>query len=114
MNGVRFYNVIWETEHNGFHQTVEAETSRRRLHTKIKNGEIEYFFGSGQERGQVLKIQEMETPLIELSWLLECFTTGGTKESREEHKQQAAYVLRLVEHCAARVISEDGETVTER
>lgn len=109
--GIRFYNVVWTTPTEGLHQTIEAETTRKRLQNKIREGRIEYFFGERQEKGTVVKVQDIETPMIEIEWLLKLFTTAGTKEERETHRDQAAYVLRLVEMFAARVHLENGDYI---
>ena len=107
--GIRFYNVIWNTG-NGFTNTTEAAHSRRYLFNQIKKNDLQYFSESGQP-WEMVKIQEIETPVIEIAWLLDLFTTSGNKKSREEHKHQAAYVLRLVEKCAARVALENGDFI---
>lgn len=114
-NGIRFYKVIWYTPtgKQGYHETIEPATSRRNLSNKIARGDLIYKFDGCEEIAQPIKIQEIETPVIEVSWLLNMFSTGGTKAEREAHRQQAAYVLHLVETCAARVMKEDG-TIIER
>lgn len=107
--GIRFYNVIWDTG-NGFSNTTEAAHSRRYLFNQIKKNDLQYFSESGQP-WEMVKIQEIETPIIEIAWLLDLFTAYGNKKIREEHRHQAAYVLRLVEKCAARVALEDGSFI---
>lgn len=115
--GIRFYNVVWQHPEKGFAQSLEAAHNRRYLRNQINAGEIVYDFSSDPEQpqmGSMLKIQEIETPMIEMEWLLKIFTTAGTKQEREAHREQAAYIIRLIEKCAARVLLEDGETVIER
>ena len=107
--GIRFYNVIWNTWH-GFSSTTEASHSRRYLSNQIKRGDLQYFDESGRP-WEMVKIQEIETPVVEIKWLLDLFTTAGNKRDRELHKEQAAYVLRLVEKCAARVALENGDFI---
>lgn len=107
--GIRFYNVVWNIG-SGFTSTTEASHSRRYLSNQIKKGDLRYFDDSGRA-WEMVKIQEIETPVIEIAWLLNLFTTAGNKRERELHKAQAAYVLRLVESCAARVALEDGNFI---
>lgn len=115
--GMRFYNIVWQHSEKGFAQSTECTNNRRNLVNQIKSGEVSFDFSDDPEQpqpGTVLKIQEIETPMIEMEWLLKLFTTSGNKQEREAHREQAAYILRLVEKCAARVLLEDGETVIER
>lgn len=107
--GIRFYNVIWNTG-DSFTSTTEASHRRRYLSNQIKKGELQYFDESGTP-WEMVKIQEIETPVIEIKWLLDLFTSAGNKKERELHREQAAYVLRLVESCAARVALEDGNFI---
>lgn len=107
--GIRFYNVIWD-KGNGFANTIEASHSMRYLKDQIKKNYIEYF-NNDCTRWTMVKVQEIETPMVEIEWLLDLFTTSGNKKTREVHKEQAAYVLRLVESCAARVVLEDGSFI---
>lgn len=113
-HGIRFYNVVWSLK-NGrmFKNTTEYAYTRRHLSDKIRRGEIEYYEEDG-EKWKLLKIQAIETPMIEIEWLLKCFTGAVNKKEREAHREQTAYVLQLVESLAARVMLEDGETVIER
>lgn len=113
MGGIRFYKVIWQSG-GSYHETVEIATCRRNLNNAIKRGDIKYLVEGAAEASKIVKIQEMETPMIDMQFLIELFTTGSTKKNREAHKDQTAYVLRLVENCAARVMIEDGKTVIER
>lgn len=113
-HGIRFYNVVWSFNNgNSYKNTTEYAYTRRHLTDRIRRGEIAYYSEDGEE-WKVLKIQAIETPMIEISWLLKCFTEYGNKKEREAHREQAAYVLRLVESLAARVMMEDGETFIER
>ena len=107
--GIRFYNVIWN-KGSGFTNTVEAAHSMRYLKDQIKKKDVAYFNDDGTS-WEMVKVQEIETPMIEIAWLLDLFTTSGNKKVREAHKEQAAYVLRLVETCAARVALEDGNFI---
>lgn len=108
--GIRFFRCIWESS-EGVMDTTEAAYSRRALSDRIKAGQIEYIHHDTQEKYNLLKIQEYETPMIELEWLLKLFTTAGNAKEREAHKEQAAYVLRLVELTAARVHLENGDFI---
>lgn len=108
-SGIKFYNVIWNTG-NGFTGTTEAAHSRRYLTDQIKRKDLQYF-NDDSTQWTMVKIQEIETPMIDLKWLLDLFTTSGNKKERELHREQAAYILRLVEHCAARVELEDGNFI---
>lgn len=110
--GIRFYKCLWSTA-AGYRETIEASHMRRYLFNQIKKGEIAYYNEDGSS-WELEKIQETETPMIEIDWLLECFTTGSNKREREAHKDQAAYVIRLVEKCAARVAMEGKEEIIER
>lgn len=108
--GIRFYNVVWSKPDGSFTNTTEAAHTRRYLSDQLKSGTIAYFDESGRA-WSVVKIQEMETPMIEITWLLDLFTKGLTKKEREAHMEQAAYVLRLVESMAARVQLENGDFI---
>ena len=108
--GIRFYRVVWDCGNNHIEQTTESAHSRRYLSDQLKRGEIAYYSESG-DKWQPLKIQEIETPMIEIEWLLKLFTESGNKKEREAHREQAAYVLRLVEQCAARVALENGDFI---
>ncbi len=108
--GIRFFRCIWESS-DGVMDTTEAAYSRRALSDRIKAGQIEYYHQDSQEKYSLLKIQEYETPMIELEWLLKLFTTAGNAKEREAHREQAAYVLRLVELTAARVHLENGDYI---
>lgn len=110
--GIRFYKCLWSTC-AGYRETIEAAHHRRYLVNQIKKGELKYVNKDGSA-WELEKIQETETPMIEIDWLLDCFTTGSTKKEREAHKDQAAYVIRLVEKCAARVAMEGKEEFIER
>lgn len=109
MNGIRFYNVVWETG-SGYTNTTEGALSFRNMKDILKRGEVEYYNEDGSA-WNVVKVQEIETPMIEIEWLLDLFTKSGTAKSREAHRDQAAYVLRLVERCAARVKLENGDFI---
>ena len=65
--GIRFYNVIWNTG-NGFTNTTEAAHSRRYLFNQIKKNDLQYFSESGKP-WEMVKIQEIETPVIEIEVL---------------------------------------------
>ena len=111
--GIRFYKCLWSAD-AGYRETIEAAHNRRYLVNQIKKGELRYENETDGSAWEIEKIQETETPMIEIDWLLECFTTGSTKKEREAHKDQAAYVIRLVEKCAARVAMEGKEEIIER
>lgn len=111
--GIRFYKCLWSIPEGGYRETIEAAHNRRYLVNQIKKGELQYENEDGSV-WEIEKIQETETPMIEIDWLLECFTTGSTKKEREAHKDQAAYVIRLVEKCAARVAIKGKEEIIER
>lgn len=107
--GIKFYRVIWDCD-GTYVDSIEASHNRRYLAGSIKKNDVNYFNKSGVQ-GKMVKIQEIETPLVEIEWLLKLFTEAGNKKSRNSHRDQAAYVLRLVETCAARVILETGEII---
>lgn len=108
--GIRFYNVVWSKPDGSFQNTTEAARTRRHMGDQIRAGAVSYQDDDGR-RWQPIKIQEIETPMIDITWLLDLFTRGGTKAEREAHREQAAYVLRLVETFAARVALVDGTTI---
>ena len=110
MNGVRFYSVIWDCGNGKIERTTEAAHNRRYLVNQIKKKEIMYYNNDSSE-WSMIKIQEIKTPMIEIEWLLNLFTLYGNKKEREAHREQAAYVLRLVENCAARVALENGDFI---
>lgn len=110
--GIRFYRCVWDTG-SGYQDTTEAAYSRRHLADKIRVIKNLDYQNSDGSRWKLLKIQEFETPMIELEWLLNLFTSAGNKKEREAHRDQAAYIIRLIEAYAARVLLEDG-TVIER
>lgn len=103
--GIRFYNVVWDMQNGSYENSIEYAHSVRYLKDQIRRKEISH------GEGHVLKVQEIETPMIEIEWLLKLFTELGNKKERESHADQAAYVLRLVENCAARVMLETGEVI---
>lgn len=109
-NGIKFFKVIWQGPDGGFDESTEAAHSRRYLVDQIRKGDVQYT--DDHERSwRMIKIQECETPLIEIEWLTNLFITGGKKSDRDAHAEQAAYITRLVETCAARVMFEDGRVI---
>lgn len=108
--GIRFFNCVWNTGAK-YQNTTEYGNSRRHLSDKIRvTKEINYQNDDGSA-WELVKIQEIETPMIEIEWLLNLFTTAGKKADRAAHAEQAAYIIRLIETCAARVLFEDGRTI---
>lgn len=105
MNGIHFYNVIWQSESGLIDNTIEAGTSRRWLVDHIRTGDIKA--PEDMKGAKMLKVQEFETPIIDMDWLEKTFATGGTKQERKEHAKEAAYVLNLVEKLAARILYRD-------
>lgn len=105
--GLRLYVVVWEMDvMNGtMVTTIEAAHSRRYLADQIKRGEI------NEGRRRYMKIQEIETPLIEMEYLQNVFSGLASKKDRQAHQAQNAYVLELVRQIAARVMLENGEVV---
>lgn len=105
--GLRFYVVVWEMDiKNGtMISTIEAAHSRRYLVDQIKRGEI------NDGRTRYFKIQEIETPMVEMEYLQEVFSGRASKKDREAHRDQNTYVLELVRQAAARVIMEGGEVI---
>lgn len=108
--GIRFFNCVWNTG-SSYQNTTEYAYSRRHISDKIKVTKEVQYFTDQNEPWELVKIQEIETPMIEIEWLLNLFTTAGKKNDRVAHAEQAAYILRLVEVCAARVLLEDGRTI---
>lgn len=108
--GIRFFNCVWNTG-TTYQNTTEHAYSRRHMSDKIRvTKEIGYQNEDGSA-WELVKIQEIETPMIEIEWLLNLFTTAGKKADRVAHAEQAAYVIRLIEACAARVLFEDGRAI---
>ena len=105
--GLRLYVVVWQMDiTNGtMITTIEAAHSRRYLVDQIKRGEI------AEGRRRYVKIQEIETPLIEMEYLQNVFGGMTSKKDREAHKAQNAYVLELVRQAAARVMMDGGEVI---
>lgn len=109
MKAVRFFQVVWQTG-IGFTQTTEAAPHRRYLVNQIKGGEVAYYDEDGKS-WSLVKIQELETPMIEEAWFIDLFTTGSTKKEREAHREQMQYVLRMITACAARVALANGDFI---
>ena len=107
MNGIHFYNVIWQSKSGLIDSSIEAATSRRWLVDHIRTGDVTP--PENMSDAKMLKVQEFETPVIDFDWLVKTFETGTTKQERKEHANEAAYVLRLVEKLAARVLYRDEE-----
>lgn len=105
MNGIHFYNVIWQSKSGAIDSTIEGATSRRWLVDHIRTGDVKP--PEDMVDAKMLKVQEFETPIINFDWLVRTFETGTTKQERTEHANEAAYVLRLVEKLAARVMYRD-------
>lgn len=105
MNGIHFYSVIWQSKSGAIDSSIEAATSRRWLVDHIRTGDVKPPEDMGDAK--MLKVQEFETPVIDFDWLVKTFETGCDKKARKEHAQEAAYVMRLVEKLAARVLYRD-------
>ena len=105
--GLRLFVVVWEMDIKAgtMESTIEAAHSRRYLVDQIKQGLI------NENRRGYVKIQEIETPMIEMEYLQNVFEGLATKKEREAHQAQNAYVLELVRQAAARVLMEDGKAV---
>lgn len=106
MNGVHFYSVLWQINETTYDSTIEAATSRRWLSDQIHKGVLVY---ADAPDAKLVKIQQIETPIVNMTWLTKMLETGCTKESRKENAKAASYVLNLVEKCAARIIIEENE-----
>lgn len=104
MNGIHFYSVIWQSGSGAIDTTIEAATSRRWLVDHIRTGDVKH---EDAPEAKPIKIQQIETPVIDFDWLVKTFETGCDKKARKEHAQEAAYVLHLVEKMAARVLYRD-------
>lgn len=106
-NGLRLYVVVWEMDIKAgtMVSTIEAAHSRRYLVDQIKAGNV------NEGRKRYFKIQEIETPMIEMEYLQNVFNGLSNKKDREAHKDQNAYVLELVRQVAARVMMENGEVM---
>lgn len=107
ISGIRFYYVVWSFEPpENIETTIEAAHSKRYLVDQIKKGLIH------DGRTKYYKIQEIETPLIELDYYDRLFSGDkiGSKE-REAHRQQDAYIMELIKSCAARYTDNMGVTV---
>lgn len=100
MNGIHFYKVLWRLPSGAYDETTEAATSRRWLTDHIRMKDVFHPNGDG---AAVIKIQKVETPVIDFDYVVKAFETGCTKLERKEHAQEAAYVLNLIEKLAARV-----------
>lgn len=100
MNGIHFYKVLWRLPSGVYDETTEAATSRRWLTDHIRMKDVSHPVGDG---ATVIKIQQVETPVIDFDYVVKAFETGCTKQERKEHAQEAAYVLNLIEKLAARV-----------
>lgn len=109
MNGIHFYNVIWQSDTGLIESSIEPATSRRWLVDHIRTGDVKA--PDDMKNAKMLKVQEFETPVIDFAWLVKTFETGTTKQERVQHAHEAAYVMNLVEKLAARVLmrDEDGE-----
>ena len=109
MNGIRFYCVVWNMDTNAgtIETTIEASHSRRYLADQIKRGEV----NGGKKK--YIKIQEIETPLIEVEYIKKAFEGKTTKKERDAHQAQTEYVLQLILSHAARLMLPEG-TVIER
>lgn len=107
INGIRFYYVVWSFEPpENIETTIEAAHSKRYLVDQIKKGLIH------DGRTKYYKIQEIETPLIELDYYSRLMAGDKiTAKEREAHRQQDAYVLELIKSCAARYTDNKGVTV---
>lgn len=109
MNGIRFFAVTWGQKvdlASGQHSidiTVEAAHSRRYLSDLIKQGKI------ADGRKKYIRIQEIETPMIELEYFHKLMNGKASKTEREQHKAQHAYVIQLIRSCAARMMDEEGK-----
>ena len=109
MSGIRFYRIVWsmDIENGQMDVTTEAASSRRLLYDQIKAGKI------ANGRKKYVKIQEAETPMIDMIYITKLLSGQCNKKEREALKDQSKYVLDLIRCCAARVLLEDG-TVIER
>lgn len=108
--GIRFFNCVWDTG-GKYQNTTEYANSRRHMSDKIRVTKEVCYTNDDGSVWELVKIQEIETPLIEIDWLLNLFTTAGKKADRIAHAEQVAYIMRLIESCAARVLLEDGRTI---
>lgn len=104
MNGIHFYKVLWRLPSGAYEETTEAATSRRWLTDHIRIKDVTYPEADG---ATVIKIQQIETPVIDFDYIVKSFETGCTKAERREHAQEAAYVLNLIDKMAARVLYRD-------
>lgn len=107
MNGIHFFRCVWRDADGKYFESTEAGTSKRWLYDQIK-----YRKGGVKPSGDLVKIQPIETPIVNLDWLVKMFETGCNKKEREENREAACYVLHLVEILGARV-EKDG-VLTER
>ena len=103
--GIRFYTVVWgiDLETGKAEITTEASHSRRYLADQIRAGKI------AGGRTHYIKIQEIETPMIDMSFIRRVFTGIAKKKEIEAGWDQLTYILQMVDHFAARVTSETGE-----
>lgn len=107
MNGIRFYSVIWsiDTKTASIDMTIEAAHSRRYLSDQIRAGAIR------EGHKSYFKIQEIEAPMIDLSFVIRVFNGKAKKKELDACADQFAYILELLTHCAARVRTLDGEVI---
>lgn len=107
MSGIRFYRIVWsmDIDNGQMEVTTEAASSRRLLYDQIKAGKI------ANGRKKYVKIQEAETPLIDVEQIGKLLRGKCNKKEREALKDQSRYVLDLIRCCAARVMLEDGEVI---
>lgn len=111
--GIRLFSVVWSmgSSPSGIQleQTVEAAHSRRFLYDQIRAGEV----NNGKQH--YVKIQELETPMIDLDFFKNLFsgeftTSPDDQKLIESHAEQAAYILQLI-RCMAVRYSEAGKVV---
>ena len=113
--GMRLFSVLWsmKTTPSGvsFDTSIEAAHSRRFLYDQIKKGEVR----DGQTK--YYKIQELETPMIDLDFFQELLhgeytTSRQALKKIDEHRDQADYICQLIRCMAARY--SEGKKVIER
>ena len=111
MNGIRFFAVTWSQSvdlaagNHTVETTIEAAHSRRYLADLIKQGKI----NGGKKK--YVRIQEIETPLIEMEYYYKLMQGKTSAKEREAHRQSDAYVLQLIRSCAARYMDEEGAVI---
>lgn len=103
--GIRFYRVIWGIDLSTGQAdiTTEAAHSRRYLSDQIKAGKIR------DGRKHYVNIQEIETPMIDMTFVNRVFSGQAKKKELEAGYDQLAYIREMILHLAARVTSENGE-----